>query len=62
MSAQLLGRRYLSVSEFAEATGEKPDTVRNRCERGVYRCRKTGKRWRVWAGELREEVNTNGTG
>ena len=50
---QLLGRRrYLSVAEFAAATGEKPGTIRKRCERGLYRCRKTGTRWRVFAGDL----------
>ena len=35
MSALLLGkRRYLSVSEFAEATGLPATTVRERCKRG----------------------------
>jgi DNA-directed RNA polymerase specialized sigma24 family protein len=45
-------RRYLSVDEFAAASGEKPDTIRKRCSRGLLRCRKTGSRWRIWAGEL----------
>jgi excisionase family DNA binding protein len=46
------GRRYLSVPEFAAATGAKPDTIRRRCERGLLRCRKTGARWRIWASEV----------
>ena len=46
------GRRYLSVAEFAAASGAKPDTIRKRCERGLLRCKKTGTRWRVWASEL----------
>jgi excisionase family DNA binding protein len=52
VSARLLGRRYLTVAEFAAATGVKEDTVRDRCERGVYRCRKRGTRWRIWASEV----------
>ena len=44
-------RRYLTVPEFCALTRDKPDTVRGRCERGELRCRKTGSRWRIWAGE-----------
>jgi hypothetical protein len=55
MSARLLGKRYLSVAEFAEATGVRADTIRDRCERGVYHARKTKGRWRIWAGEVSKQ-------
>ena len=53
-------RRYYSTREFAVLTGEKEDTIRRRCARGAYRCRRTGERWRIWAGELYES-NTAAT-
>jgi hypothetical protein len=56
MRVVVVGRRYLSVVEFAEATGVKADTIRDRCERGVYHARKTKGRWRIWAGEVKKEV------
>ena len=55
MSALLLGkRRYLSVSEFAEATGLPATTVRERCKRGCYRLRsrrRPGQHYQIVASE-----------
>jgi DNA-directed RNA polymerase specialized sigma24 family protein len=50
---QLLGKRYLSVAEYAALKGLKPDTVRWRLEHGRLRGRKNGKgsRWQIPAGE-----------
>jgi excisionase family DNA binding protein len=53
MSSRLTGRRWLTVPEFAELTGVKPDTIRDRLERGVYAGRRVGGRWRVAASEAR---------
>ena len=55
---KLHGRRYLSVAEFAEATGIPAATIRDRCERGYYRVRpghSAGKRWAIVASEARRE-------
>lgn len=49
------GRRWLSVPEFCRMAGVKPDTARDRCVRGLYRCRKVGTRWRVSVGELAKQ-------
>jgi excisionase family DNA binding protein len=50
-----LDRRYkVTVAEYAEATGMKPDTVREWCRKGKLRCKKLGPRkWRILARELR---------
>ena len=52
MSAVLVGkRRWLSVQEYAQLTGKSTEAVRKLCQRGKLRTRKTGSRWRIWAGE-----------
>ena len=49
-----MSKRYLTVAEFARATGLKPGTVRKRCQRGVYRCRphRDGEHWQIVASEI----------
>lgn len=46
-------RLLLTVSEYAEATGAKPNTVRRQLREGRLRGRRTKSGWRVLASELR---------
>jgi len=48
-------KRYLSTAQFAALTGVPIRTVRERCERGFYRCRKPRGRWQIIASEARRE-------
>lgn len=55
MTLDVKRRHVLTIAEFCELTGEKPDTVRKRCERGVYRAKKVGSRWRIYASEVKNQ-------
>ena len=55
VSGVLVGRRWLSVEEYAHLAGKSPAAVRKLCQRQRLRTRKTGSRWRIWAGELQRE-------
>lgn len=49
--SRLNGRHLLTIAEFCALTGVKPDTARDRCQRGALRCKKVKSRWRIYAGE-----------
>lgn len=40
---QAFYRDWMTVEQFAEATGQKPDTIRHRIHRGSLDCVKVGK-------------------
>jgi len=51
--SRLRGRRlWYSVAEWAELTGEKPNTTRRKLREGRLRGRRTTSGWRVLASEL----------
>ena len=48
--------RYLTVAQFAAATGVPVRTVQDRCRRGVYRCRLSKGRYQIVASEVEREL------
>lgn len=48
-------RRYLSVVEYAELTGRKPDTIRKQCLRGTLktRAKRPGRHWAILATQAK---------